>query len=217
MQLNGSLIAAQQRLSSSSLDNMIVDQHLAVGMHVVAEKDDLTALSTNANHFSKRDPGDEWMEMDVHICLDNVLDMIGSEIDSNTQIKKLYGNLPLIQCVPARISQLILSLLMNACQVTNSERIITIRTGIHTNEKENEEEIWIEIADNGKGVPEENNSQIFDPFFIATLAGSGIGMGLPLSYHIIHQHHGRITMESEPGKSSVFNIWLPLLSKRREE
>lgn len=152
--------------------------------------------------------GSEWMEIDIHACIDNVLEMIGSEIGQRIEIKKRYAELPPVLCVPQQMNQLLLSLLLNACRLRNERRVITLGTG------KSGEEIWVEIADGGCDVPEEHAGQIFDPFFIATLAASGAGIGLPQSYRILRNHHGRITMESEPGKRSVFRVWLPAHHER---
>lgn len=65
----------------------------------------------------------------------------------------------------------------------------------------------ISFIDHGEGIPRENFSRIFDPFFSTREVGRGLG--LSTAYSIIKQHNGHITVESEPGKGARFNIYLP--------
>ncbi len=68
----------------------------------------------------------------------------------------------------------------------------------------------IEVIDTGIGIAEENIRKIFDPFFTAKPPSEGTGLGLWLSYEIIRNYNGEITVESEPGKGSRFILCLPL-------
>ena len=80
---------------------------------------------------------------------------------------------------------------------------ITIKTYLdHSN-------IIIEISDNGKGIPKEIISKIFNPFFTTKKAGEGTGLGLSIVYKIIRDHGGSIDVVSELGKGSTFTIKLP--------
>ena len=81
---------------------------------------------------------------------------------------------------------------------------ITIRTGVQ------DEMVWVEISDSGKGIAPENLSRIFDPFFTTKPVGKGTGLGLSLSYGIIQKHHGHIEVNSEVGKGTAFKVWLPV-------
>ncbi len=69
----------------------------------------------------------------------------------------------------------------------------------------------IRIADSGVGIGPESLPRIFDPFYSTKKKGSGSGLGLPMAYNIIRQHHGHIKVSSLPGKGSVFTLFLPLL------
>ena len=71
--------------------------------------------------------------------------------------------------------------------------------------------VRISIQDNGNGIPEANRKQIFDPYFSSKERGvqRGMGMGLPISYSIIRNHHGHISVESQMGFGTTFHIHLP--------
>ncbi|MCK4407447.1 MAG: PAS domain-containing sensor histidine kinase, partial [Bacteroidales bacterium] len=77
--------------------------------------------------------------------------------------------------------------------------------------------IVISINDTGCGIKKENLNKIFDPFYTTKPAGKGTGLGLSISYGIIQQHGGYIECESEEGKGTTFNIFLPNKNNNSEK
>lgn len=73
-----------------------------------------------------------------------------------------------------------------------------------------EEEACIEFADTGVGIRPEHVGRIFEPFFSTKEDGDGTGLGLSISYRIVQNHGGRIEVESEVGKGTIFRVYLPL-------
>jgi len=71
-------------------------------------------------------------------------------------------------------------------------------------------EIKIEISDNGPGIPKESIDKIFDPFYTTKEVGKGTGLGLSIVYSIIEKLGGRIMVASEIGQGTTFNIYLPV-------
>ena len=76
--------------------------------------------------------------------------------------------------------------------------------------------VVISFKDTGVGITSENLSKIYDPFFTTKQIGQGTGLGLAVSYGIIHDHGGRISAESKVGEGTCFNIALPLTSPREQ-
>jgi signal transduction histidine kinase len=68
----------------------------------------------------------------------------------------------------------------------------------------------MKIEDTGTGIKDQHLPHIFDPFFTTKGIGKGTGLGLSISYAIIKEHEGNITVESEPGKGSLFTLYIPL-------
>lgn len=152
----------------------------------------------------------EWQWADLHKGLDSTLNMVWGEIQDKAEIVKEYGDLPEVECLPFQISQVFMSLLLNAAQSIEGRGTITLRTG------RLDEEVWVEVADTGCGIEPENLQRIFEPFFTTRPVGKGVGLGLSLAYNVVQKHHGRIEVDSKPGKGSVFRVWLPLRQPERK-
>ncbi len=146
----------------------------------------------------------EWQQADLHHGLDSTLNVVHNEIKYKADVVKEYGDIPRVECLPSQINQVFMNLLVNAAHAMdeNKRGLITIRSGMTG------DEVWVEIADDGKGIPPENLNRIFDPFFTTKPVGKGTGLGLSLSYGIIEKHHGRIEVHSEVGQGTTFRIWL---------
>lgn len=154
--------------------------------------------------FSHANSNDEWTIADLHKGLDSTLNIARNEFKYKARIEKVYGALPLVECVPSQINQVFMNILINAGQAITENGVIRIATGVAG------DEVWVEITDNGSGIPTANLTRIFDPFFTTKQVGVGTGLGLSLSYSIVKKHHGRIEVESAPGGGACFRIWLPI-------
>jgi signal transduction histidine kinase len=98
-----------------------------------------------------------------------------------------------------------MNLLVNAAQAIPEKGRIFVRSGLENNH------IWFEIEDTGKGMSAEIQQRIFEPFFTTKPVGKGTGLGLSISYDIIvKKHGGRMDVRSEVDKGTCFRLWLPL-------
>ena len=165
----------------------------------------------NLKDFSHVDASDEWHFADLHNGLDSTLNIVNNEIKYKADVVREYGNIPEVECLPSQLNQVFMNLLVNAAHAIEGRGTITIRTG------QQEDEVWVEIADTGKGIAPEYLKKIFDPFFTTKPVGQGTGLGLSLSCGIIQKHHGRIEVQSEPGKGTTFRVWLPISQPRGEQ
>jgi signal transduction histidine kinase len=113
----------------------------------------------------------------------------------------LAPELPEVEHDSDQIHQVVLNLLLNAVQAIEGNGYVTVTIGSH------DDCAAITITDTGRGMSEQQLSQIFRPFF--TTKGNGTGLGLSLARRIIDEHHGQINVSSEPGKGSTFEVELP--------
>lgn len=132
------------------------------------------------------------------------LTIVNNELKYKAVIHKEFAGLPLVECIPSQLNQVMLNLLVNAGHAISDHGEIHIRTGVLDNW------VWIEVQDNGCGISDEHLSRIFDPFFTTKAIGKGTGLGLALSLNTIERHHGRIEVNTKPGYGTSFKIWLPV-------
>jgi len=74
--------------------------------------------------------------------------------------------------------------------------------------------VGLAVTDTGCGIPPENITKLFDPFFSTKEVGQGTGLGLSVSYGIVEHHGGTIRVRSEVGKGSTITIWLPIEGRK---
>lgn len=117
------------------------------------------------------------------------------------------NNLPIINGDRYRISQVISQLLSNAAEFTNEGRVTC-------SAKRVDNKIVLRVADTGRGILKSRHGLIFEKFSqigdVLTDKPKGVGLGLPICRLIVEYHGGKISVESEPGKGSVFTVVLPL-------
>ncbi len=159
--------------------------------------------------FSRVDASQDWQLADLQQGIESTLNIVASELKHKADLVKDYQPLPQVECLPSQINQVVMNLLVNATQAMGAERgRITLRTGA------NDEWVWIEVADNGCGIPAESLQKIFDPFYTTKPVGQGTGLGLSLSYGIIKRHGGEIHVASEVGVGTTFRVELPIRQAR---
>jgi signal transduction histidine kinase len=146
----------------------------------------------------------EWQWADLHAGLESTLNVVMSEIRYKADVVRQFGTLPKVECMPAQLNQVFMNILVNATQSIAGHGTITLRSGCAG------DQVWISIADTGKGIAPELMNRIFDPFFTTKPVGKGTGLGLSVSYGIVEKHGGRIEVESSPGQGATFTVWLPV-------
>ena len=131
------------------------------------------------------------------------------KIDIQTNISDM---LPSITGSGPELQQVLLNLLRNARQALYSENFIATRATIWIRAYQKNEQVVIEIQDNGKGMSDQVKNHIFEPFFTTKALGTGTGLGLSISYFIITEHHkGTIDVKTHVNKGTTFTLKLPRL------
>ena len=175
----------------------------------------LELISRNSERANKRigdllafaKPSDmERKEVDINDVVNRMLDMARLEAHHSdiTFVPKFRKRLPKLVGDEEKLSQVFFNLMQNAVQAVSGKGRVTIQTRFMASQ----DLIEVNVIDDGPGIPEENRSQIFDPFF--TKKGSGTGLGLSICHTIVEQHKGTIAFECDDEHGTKFSVRLPL-------
>ncbi|MCA9665561.1 MAG: HAMP domain-containing histidine kinase [Myxococcales bacterium] len=154
---------------------------------------------------------DEATQKDVPLCqaIDNALVVLGPRIEGRIDVARDYAEQPTVRCRPARLNQVLLNLLQNATEAIGDRGTITITVS------RRDDEITIDIADDGKGIEERRLPKLFDFDFTTKGPGRiGLGLGLPLAKRSMEEMGCRISIESTHGQGTTVHLSLPLRAKR---
>lgn len=158
--------------------------------------------------YSRADE-DYYSTFDIHEAIDSSLTLLYNRYKDRITVHKEYGGLPKVKCSPGKINQVFLNLLGNAIEAIADRGNIWITT------TRKDDGIVVTIRDDGKGIAPEHLPKIFDPFFTTKPVGAGTGLGLSLSYGIVEQHSGSLTVSSQQEIGTCFILTLPIQGDNR--
>jgi two-component system NtrC family sensor kinase len=120
-------------------------------------------------------------------------------------LTELAQDLPIIASDQAQLQQVFLNLISNAIDAIGKDGRVLVKSSRAGSELE------VKVTDTGKGIPEELQKRVFDPFFTTTETGKGTGLGLWVSYNIIEKMGGTIFVRSKVGEGTTFTVKLPII------
>jgi PAS domain S-box-containing protein len=143
---------------------------------------------------------------DVNAVITDVLGLLEHQFRTGRiQVRKEFASsAPIVQGIEHKLQQVFLNLFLNARDAMPRGGWLTIATRQEANEA------IIEIADTGSGIPADQLSRIYDPFFTTKAIGKGTGLGLSITYGIVQEHGGNITCDSVVGQGTRFSLRLPV-------
>ncbi len=144
-------------------------------------------------------------KLSVFQTIDEAINLVSlSDINKNLSYHNNCDATVMVQGYPQKLVQVFVNLLNNASDASSQNQSIEIDT------RENGENVIITVKDFGAGIKEEHLSKVFEPFFTTKNVGEGTGLGLSLTYSIIQEHTGSISVSSQYGDGCQFDISLPL-------
>lgn len=154
--------------------------------------------------FSRLETSQEKVASSVISGIETALTLYHHKIKHGIEVVRQYQeDLPIIQCYPDELNQVWTNLIDNALYAMDFKGKLTIQA------IKNNGEILVSVADTGVGIPQNDQSKIFDPFFSTKQSGEGCGLGLDIVRKIIEKHQGEITVESIPGNTK-FTVAFPI-------
>ena len=125
----------------------------------------------------------------------------------NIEVVRRFGaDVPEVVLDPSLMQQVFMNLIINAAEAMPDGGRLVVTTRVDRTEGM----VEVEFSDTGHGIAQADLDRIFDPFFTTKAVGHGTGLGLAISFGIVKEHHGTISVESEPGKGTTFSVRLPL-------
>jgi len=188
------------------------DPKHALLQKVRRQADRATDIVNNLLNFSRTGSATEFNEVDVHRVLDDTLQLLEPQLRSSQieivreydpEASLLFGN-------SGKLQQVFTNLLLNARDSIVGGGRITLATRSNGHD----EALLVEISDTGVGIDPENVAKIYDPFYTTKGVGQGTGLGLAVSYGIVQEHSGHISVSSAPGRGTTFRITLPTAGSR---
>ena len=165
----------------------------------------ISQIVDSLKNFTRLDQAD-YQLADVHEGIESTLTLLEHQLKDRIDVARDYGDLPSILCYPGELNQVFMNVLMNAVQAIVGAGHIRIKTYADA------ADVYVEIADSGRGIPKDRLQHIFEPNFAQKEARVGLGLGLATSYNIVRKHQGFLRLESEVGKGTVATIVLPIKS-----
>ncbi len=192
----------------------IPKEHLHRVVREVSEQVDRAAkIITRLREFGRKS---EFIneKVDINRCINNVLAIIGQQLKlQNIRVRvDLEQNLPPILAHSNRIEQVIFNLVTNArdaiqqkgeASLLEGENVIRIRSFLEDGR------VSVTISDTGIGIPDKIRNRIFEPFFTTKEVGKGLGLGLAITYGIIKDYGGEISLHSGIGVGTTFKFSFP--------
>jgi signal transduction histidine kinase len=148
--------------------------------------------------------------VDINQPLEQALSLVGHQAQlQNIEVIRELSSLPKVMGDFDQLQQVFTNLTLNAIQAMPEGGKLTLRSSVV------DSKIKVDVQDTGYGIPKENLSKLFTPFFTTKEKGKGVGLGLAVVHGIIERHKGRVKVQSEVGKGTTFTVYLGVYSDEK--
>ncbi|MDM8530454.1 ATP-binding protein [Anaerolineales bacterium HSG25] len=200
--------------------NLFIQKNNSRNIMIAVEKASKVVFALKS--YARYDVSAQKSEANIIEGIDIVLVIYHNQIKRGIEVITNYDDISSILCYPDELNQVWTNIIHNAIQAMQGKGLLeisvcqleTMPTDLASTETDLSTAttpcVMVTIADNGPGISPEIQSRIFKPFFTTKPVGVGSGLGLDIVQKIVDKHHGKIEVESEPGRT-VFDIYLPIL------
>lgn len=193
-----------------------VEQNIKYIKMMETAADKIEIVVSNLLNFTRRQTSD-FISLSINKIVENSLLLVSHRLEhlriSTTQ--NCPATLPQIKGNKNQLEQVILNIIINAIDSIEEKSLINPNTErrIVFSADRKDDFLKLQIKDTGNGIPKNILDKIFDPFFTTKSPGKGTGLGLSVVFNIIETHNGKIYFESEEGKGTTVNLYLPIDNK----
>ncbi|MBL4594586.1 MAG: HAMP domain-containing histidine kinase, partial [Flavobacteriales bacterium] len=167
-----------------------------------------TEIVSGLRNFARLDE-DELKNANINEGIESTLILIKSKLNG-INIKKSLENIPIIECNPGKINQMIMNLIDNAIYAIDKKNTENKDGFIEVITESKDSFIILKIKDNGVGIDDNIKDKLFDPFFTTKDVGEGTGLGLSIVRSIVDNHEGKIIVNSEINKGTEIIVEIPI-------
>jgi PAS domain S-box-containing protein len=207
--LNG-IINFAQLLKDDNTAVTATEQRMVDG--IIEEGQRISKIVRDLLTFARLDAA-ELTRVNIAETIATSVSLFGHQLDKDgiTLEVEVDNDLPAVRAEGSRLRQVVINLISNAHHALRAQdsetKVFRIKAG--TVNKQGQPYLRLEFYDNGIGIKREDLDKIFDPFFTTRRDKGGTGLGLSLSFGIIREFNGTITVRSEEGKYTCFTVDLP--------
>ncbi len=163
----------------------------------------LTRIAQDLREFSRDDKQDLILS-DLNSLVEKAIHFARGALEPRITLERNFDEIPPILCIPTRITQVLLIVLMNAVQAVVERGTIRISTALV------KDRVRVLVSDTGTGIAADHLKRIFEPFFTTKPPEKGTGLGLAIAEKIVRFHGGEISASSCLGEGTTVAIELPL-------
>jgi len=144
-------------------------------------------------------------ELDIPREIDTTLNILNNKLKDRITIHKDFASdLPKIEAYGGQLNQIFMNI------IDNAQYAIKDKGDIYISAKREGDNIIMSFKDTGKGMSQTEIAKVFEPFFTTKPVGEGTGMGMSITYKVIQNHKGSVTIDSKEGVGTTFTITLPI-------
>jgi len=173
---------------------------------ILTQTERISRIVSSLSNYSHAGATDEYPAtlVDLHQVVDEAINLVSlSHAGKQMQYDNECASGDLVNGYSQKLVQVFVNLLSNATDASEPGQTITIEF------EQRHKQLMIAVSDQGKSIADEHLSKIFEPFFTTKMVGEGTGLGLSLTYNIIQEHGGSISVSNRPGGGCRFEILLP--------
>ncbi len=165
--------------------------------------------------------------LQIDLIVNEVLKLLRASLPANIEIIANLSKGAMVKADPTQMHQVVLNLCTNAFQVLEDtggeikvgleEVVLGPRQGLEIGNLSPGVYVCITVEDNGKGIPKEYITRIFEPYFTTKAKNEGTGLGLSVVHGIINDHRGAVKVESTLGKGTKFSLYIPAADPEEDD